>query len=333
MNVDNFEKLKHLSLCTGYGGIDLGLKRALGAIESIAYVEIEAFAVANLVAKIENEFIDPAPIWTNLKTLDWSLFRERVDILSGGFPCQPFSGAGRRKGDQDERHLFPFIKRGIEISRPSIVFLENVEGILSSKLSGDDWNDPEGTPVLLHVLRELERIDYTATFGIFSASEIGAPHQRKRVFILAISNETRRSSVESVNNLLSKNRRSRRTVFPAYRGQEQYSFEPSRALGNSESRNVKSKNGRIESRIRQKVEESNRKSDIGSSARNVSKKSFKSAVGRNAHGNSDRLDFSELYQDCDNRTDELRLLGNGVVPDTAERAFRVLWKELGDSAS
>jgi DNA-cytosine methyltransferase len=331
-NVDNTEKLKHLSLCTGYGGIDLGLKRALGAIESIAYVEIEAFAVANLVAKIENKFIDPAPIWTNLKTLDWSLFRRRVDILSGGFPCQPFSGAGRRKGDQDERHLFPFIKRGIEISRPSLVFLENVEGILSSKLSGDSWSDPEGTPVLLHVLRELERIDYTATFGIFSASEIGAPHQRKRVFILAVSNETKQSSFETVNSLIDKSRGSRsKTIFPAYRGQEQFSFEPSRTVGNAES--INADNGRIESRIRQNVEESTRESNIRSSARNVSKESFKSPVGRNAHGDSNRLDFSELYQDCDNRTDELRLLGNGVVPDTAERAFRVLWKELGDSAS
>ena len=332
MNVDNFEKLKHLSLCTGYGGIDLGLKRALGAIESIAYVEIEAFAVANLVAKIENEFIDPAPIWTNLKTLDWSLFRERVDILSGGFPCQPFSGAGRRKGDQDERHLFPFIKRGIEISRPSIVFLENVEGILSSKLSGDDWNDPEGTPVLLHVLRELERIDYTATFGIFSASEIGAPHQRKRVFILAISNETRRSSVESVNNLLSKNRRSRsKAIYPAYRKQDQYWYEPPRTISHTDSpRN--DKNFKI-SFEEEGESEAYRNSRSDCTRREEIHREAESAVGRNAHGNSDRLDFSELYQSCDNRTDELRLLGNGVVPDTAERAFRVLWKELEDSAS
>lgn len=285
--LNNSEKLKHLSLCTGYGGIDLGLKRALGAIESICYVEIEAFAVANLVAKVENGFIDPAPIWTNLKTLDWNLFRGRVDILSGGFPCQPFSSAGSKKGDQDERHLFPFIKRGIEICRPSLVFLENVEGILSSKLSGGDWSDPEGTPVLLHVLRELERIHYKTTFGIFSASEIGAPHQRKRVFILAISNETKRSSIEDINHLINRTREFKR-IFPARRGQEQYSFEPKRTI--------------------------------------------KSALGGNVNGNSDRLDFSELYQSCDNRTDELRLLGNGVVPCTAERAFRVLWRELVDSA-
>jgi DNA (cytosine-5)-methyltransferase 1 len=67
------------------------------------------------------------------------------------------------------------------------VFLENVEGIISAKLIGDGWRDPAGTPVLLHVLRELERMGYRATAGVFSSAEIGASHQRKRVYILAMA--------------------------------------------------------------------------------------------------------------------------------------------------
>lgn len=177
----------HISLCAGYGGIDLGLHGAIPNLRTIAYSEIEAFACANLVEKMDKGRLDSAPIWTDIKTFPFPEFHGLVDILSGGFPCQPFSGAGKRGADSDPRHLFPFILRGIEACQPRVVFLENVEGIISAKIKGTGWRDPEGTPVLLHVLRELERVGYKATAGIFSASEVGAPHQRKRVFIMGYS--------------------------------------------------------------------------------------------------------------------------------------------------
>ena len=139
--MDHSQELTHLSLCTGYGGLDLGLKRAINSVRTIAYVEIEAFQCANLVSKMEKGWLDAAPIWTNLKTFPWKSFRGKVDILSGGFPCQPFSSAGKRAGDEDPRHLWPHIKRGIEIVRPSIVFMENVQGIINSKLQSDQWHD------------------------------------------------------------------------------------------------------------------------------------------------------------------------------------------------
>ena len=187
--MDNPKALTHLSLCAGYGGIDLGLSRAFGDVRPVAYVEIEAFAVANLVAKMEAGELAPAPIWSNLKTFDWGLFRGQVDVLSGGFPCQPFSVAGKHRGDEDPRHLWPYIARGIRIIRPAFVFLENVDGVISSRLKGDGWRDQEGTSVALHVLRELERMGYRAEAGSFSALEVGAPHQRKRVFFLAVQKD------------------------------------------------------------------------------------------------------------------------------------------------
>ena len=176
-NVDTTSPITHVSLCAGYGGIDLGLKRAIPNLRTIAFSEIEAFACANLVSKMEAGLLDAAPIWTELKTFPWGEFRDRVDILSGGYPCQPFSAAGKRLGKEDPRHLWPWIADGIRAMRPQVCFFENVEGHISLGLR--------------EVVGELESLGYETTWGIFSASEVGAPHQRKRVFILAYDTSER----------------------------------------------------------------------------------------------------------------------------------------------
>jgi DNA (cytosine-5)-methyltransferase 1 len=181
-NVDTTQTntITHLSLCTGYEGIGRGLRAVLPNVREVAYVEIEAFAVANLVNKMETKQLDAAPIYTNLKTFPYKEFLGKVSILSGGFPCQPFSQAGARKATEDPRHLFPYIAEGIRECQPRIVFLENVEGIISAKTT-------DGESVLRYVLRTLEGLGYRTTAGIFSASEVGFPHQRKRVYILGYS--------------------------------------------------------------------------------------------------------------------------------------------------
>ena len=178
-HVDSTSPVTHVSLCAGYGGIDLGLHRAIRNLRTIAVSEIEAFACANLVAKMEAGLLDPAPIWTDLKTFPWAEFRDRVDILSGGYPCQPFSAAGKRLGAEDPRHLWPFISAGIAAMRPSVCFFENVEGHISLGLSD--------------VLQDLAGLGYRATWCVASASECGAPHQRKRIWILAERNDQRSS--------------------------------------------------------------------------------------------------------------------------------------------
>jgi DNA-cytosine methyltransferase len=363
--VDNTNKLTHISLCTGYGGIDLGLSRALGSVRSIAYVEIEAFSIINLVKKIEAGLMDSAPIFTDLKKFPWRPYRGKVDILSGGFPCQPFSAAGRRAGDEDPRHLWPYIVKGIrELGRPPIVFLENVEGIISSKLKGTGWRDREGTSVLLHVLRELERLGYKSTAGIFSAAEVGAPHQRKRVFILGVRDDLRESGYTIVSKMLEQNCGSS-TAYPAPRGAEQYAWEPPRVtMGDTNSRGLQDETHEhqsYESKSRDKKtigatrsRTSNRAKELGdsslkrlegslsksiartkeeepttgSSTHGHLQRTFKPSMGRDIDGASNRLDHAELFESCDSRTDELRMLGNGVVPDTAKRAFQVLFSRL-----
>ena len=177
--VDNTKKPPSvLSICTGYGGIEIGLGKAIGPVSPVAYVEVEAFADTNLVAKMEQNAMVPAPVFTDLKTFRPYVFRGKVDILTAGYPCQPFSAAGRRHGKKDPRHLWPWIRDAIAAIRPGICFFENVEGHISLGLR--------------EVLTDLAKLGYRVesdsgepTWGLFSAAECGAPHQRKRVFILA----------------------------------------------------------------------------------------------------------------------------------------------------
>ena len=162
----------------------MGLELAGVQFGRVVYVERECFAAANLAHKIETGELAAGVIHTDVTTFPYERFRDCFDLITGGFPCQPFSNAGKRSADGDPRHLFPHIKNAIRAIQPNRVLLENVEGIISAKLKSNEWADPAGTPVLLHVCRELERIGYEVAWGIFSAAEVGASHQRKRVFIL-----------------------------------------------------------------------------------------------------------------------------------------------------
>jgi len=161
-----------LEFCAGYGGIGLGLKNIFGErMRTIAYCELEGFAQANLLSKMEKGLMDVAPIWNDLKTFPYESFHGLVDILVAGYPCQPFSSAGKRAGKEDPRHLWPWIADGIRLLQPRMCFFENVEGHISLGLST--------------VISDLEELGYKSSFGIFSAAEVGAVHQRKRVFIMA----------------------------------------------------------------------------------------------------------------------------------------------------
>ena len=496
-HVDSPSPVTHVSLCAGYGGIDLGLHRAIRNLRTIAASEIEAFACANLVAKMDAGILDCAPIWTDLKTFPWSDFRDRVDILSGGYPCQPFSAAGKRLGAEDPRHLWPFIADGIAAMRPSVCFFENVEGHISLGLSD--------------VIEDLGRLGYRATWCVASASECGAPHQRKRVFILAHDQQQglerlreycpavcrpdegllagngrcgeelaltssigsaagfprpqqghegiagvadncgdeRLANAECVRLTAGRNnaRQSQRSqpehccAWPSRPGEQQFAWEPPRVVADSKKsgrttgrvagdcevspqggpghqpaptaadcgdagasedpRLPNPQNMRLEeqsecgqqhqadgsgpgnpsgvcpceaqegrsvehaphwSNGEQPTEQQGRHSVGGSSEEamgnaeelrrtglcqdaaanldeqlvepaNASGWQTQSPLGRDTNGPADWLDHAELYTTCDNRTDELRLLGNGVVPACAERAFRLLVSELAESES
>jgi DNA (cytosine-5)-methyltransferase 1 len=312
MNVDTTE-ITHVSLCSGYGGIDLGLKRVLPNLRTVAYAEIEAFACENLLARMENGQLDAAPIWSDLKSFPWEQFSGLVDILSGGYPCQPFSAAGKRLGGEDPRHLWPFISSGIQVLRPRLCFFENVEGHI--------------TLGLREVIADLEGLGYETAWGIFSAAECGAPHQRKRVFIMAVASSFRgeaglsgplagHEGITGVTHYCGAE-----DIWPSRPGQPQHAWEPPRVVANAASE-------RAGSGQQLCSEECGQGRALPCELDQSGSGQTQSPLGGDTNGTTSGLDYAKLCVTCDNRTDELRLLGNGVVPATAALAFRTLLDEL-----
>lgn len=156
-------RVKIGSLCSGYGGLDMAVEAYYGA-ETVWMSDNEKAA-----AKVIAERWKMLNLW-DLKEVNWADV-EPVDILTAGYPCQPFSNAGLRKGANDPRHLWPTIKEIISTLRPSIVILENVRGHLTLGFK--------------EVLQDLTEIGYDAKWQIVRASDAGAPHRRERLFVLA----------------------------------------------------------------------------------------------------------------------------------------------------
>lgn len=166
-----------LSLCSGGAGLDHGLKLAVPSARTICWVEWESFAASELVRRMEAGELDEAPMFTDLRRFDGKPWRGVVDCIAGGFPCQPHSVAGKRRGRDDERDLWPEVRRIVEEVRPSFVFFENVPGLLTIH-QGEFF----GT-----LASDLERMGYEITAGLFAASEVGTSHKRERLFILGVA--------------------------------------------------------------------------------------------------------------------------------------------------
>ena len=250
-----------ISFCSGYAGIERGLDIAGIKHRVIAYVEIEAFAIANLVAKMEAGQLDCAPIWTDIKTFPSEIFSGKADLITGGYPCQPFSAAGERKGAEDERHLWPYIRKHIQAIKPNRCFFENVEGHISLGLST--------------VISDLAEDGFRTAWGIFSALEVGAPHQRKRVYIMAD------------------------------------------CQGKFSERPIKTRS------VERKPEKEIRK-------RSLFKKTttWLSRFKRGIYEWPDEPRLGRVVNGCPDRVDRIRLLGNGVVPQTAAKAWLTLTEQV-----
>ncbi len=339
---------------------------------------------------MEKGLLDAAPIWSDLKTFPYKDFHGLVDILIAGYPCQPFSAAGKRAGKDDPRHLWPWIADGIQLLRPRMCLFENVEGHISLGLST--------------VISDLEELGYKVAAGLFSAAECldasgrTAPHQRKRVFILAyLSSERleryRAVGIEKLHESYSEKLiacGNSQNVWPSRPGEQQHGWEPQRVVNSNNNRRCDYvvENSTQQNRDWQDNRLSGEASTMGnpkclriSTAREYGTMDEASGIPadregcesaqtdsessaarkREGHGanasecheiessmgdpidgtsswmgdsklstlcDSELAEIREWMVKCDNRTDELRLLGNGVVPATAEKAFLTLIEEI-----
>lgn len=160
-----------MALCAGDGGLELGIGLAVPEYRCVVAVEGEAHAAATLVRRMAQAALDDCPLWDDARTFDGRPWRPVVDIVSGGYPCQGESVAGKRGGKHDPRWLWPSFRRIVGEVEPEWCFFENVPGHLSLGFEA--------------VADDLRAMGYAVAAGLFTAEEVGATHRRERVFILA----------------------------------------------------------------------------------------------------------------------------------------------------
>lgn len=258
------------SLFSGIGGMDLGLERAGHKV--IWQSEIDPYA-----NRVLQKHWPDVPNIGDVTKLDWSKI-PYVEIIAGGYPCQPFSTAGKRRGTNDPRHLWPHVRNAIGRIRPRYALLENVSGHVTLGLDT--------------VLGEISALGYRAEWQIISAAAFGAPHLRERLFIVAYPDNSGGGTPER-NLVFGEN-----TVAAWWQGQTGSLHGPGRrgkVLANTTS-------GRLK-KCEPETEQTENPSFGGK--RNAKWWETEPDVGRVANGVS-------------NRVDRLKGLGNAVVPQVAE---------------
>lgn len=299
------------SLCSGYGGLDMAVEAYFDA-ETVWMCDNDKYA--SIVIKERWGL----PNLGNLKEVDWTTV-EPIDILTAGYPCQPFSNAGLRKGANDERHIWPSIKEIISQLQPRMVILENVRGHLTLGFK--------------EVLKDLTEIGYDARWSIVRASDVGAPHRRERLFVIAQPTHSngfrgnlrgQDSEWNQGKSQLEPSQRSKTITDSPGKGfqgscREGYGFEQgSSSITNSNrdeqqrDRSAQRLGSRFNSQSKMRLQRTPNPLDINNKL-NVTFVEY--MMGLPVGWVTD-LDIS--------RSQQLKLLGNGVVPQQAYKAIEQL---------
>ena len=200
--------MKHIGLFEGIGGFSLAAEWA--GWETIAWCEINPFC-----QKVLGYHFPKANKHHDIKITDFTIYRGQCDILTGGFPCQPYSLAGKRKGKEDDRHLWPEMLRAVREIQPTWIVGENVFGIVN-------W---DGGVVFNEVQTDLEAEGYEVQPYILPACAVNAPHRRDRVWFVAYRNTKQRERQEARLQSKSFNGSKKSTPNPNHNGQHRSNGE------------------------------------------------------------------------------------------------------------
>jgi DNA (cytosine-5)-methyltransferase 1 len=177
--------MRELSLFSGAGGGLLGTK--LLGWEHVGYVEFNEYCQKVIRQRIKDGILDEAPIFGDIRTFISEGYAESytglVDVVTAGFPCQPFSSAGKQLGEDDPRNMWPQTLDIIRRVRPRFAFLENVPGLLANKY-------------IRRIFGDLAESGFDARWRVLSAAEMGAPHLRDRLWIVGINADSAYASGE-----------------------------------------------------------------------------------------------------------------------------------------
>ena len=276
-------EIRVLDLFSGIGGFSLGLERA-GPFRTVAFCEREPFPQAVL-----RKHWPDTPIYDDVRTIPTERLG-RIDLICGGFPCQPWSVAGQQRGAEDDRDLWPVMASLIERLRPRWVVGENVRGFV---------NEPLG---LQRSLSDLESLGYQTAPFVIPACAVDAPHRRDRVWIVGHSKNERRSCWENAGRKRAEDKQIEQSgIRSEFSGSGQ---------NVADADSASSQGGCIPSRIHSEHADADSGSDgIG---RQTSLQWLpEPGVGRVAHGVSRRVD-------------RLKALGNAVVPQVVEQIGRAI---------
>lgn len=309
--------MTHLSLFSGIGGLDL-------AAEWAGFTTVGQCEFADYPTKVLEKHWPDVPRWRDIRTLTKESFYERtgqrtVDVISGGFPCQPFSVAGKQKGKNDDRYLWPEMLRVIRELRPHCVVGENVPGIL--KIAAGQ------------VVKDLERAGYHVVVFNFEAAAVGAWHRRSRVFFTGLADvaDTDEDGL-------------RKGADAEHAAESRQPTQPGLAVSGEAMADAACERMQRHAAIcaAKSAERSGQmQSDAESGSEAVYDAMCSECAGDARWGQSQELadgrcwaaepDVGRVAHGIPARVDRLKCLGNAVVPQQAYPIFKALAEELGGS--